>query len=230
MEPSSFREIGKETLYSGYKHMEHHIIPVTAFEQNSTLLWCKRTRRGAVVDPGGDIPRIMDAARAAGVTVDKILLTHGHIDHAGGAQALSEQWDIPIEGPHPDDEFLLTQLPDQASLFGFPPCSACRPDRWLSHGDVIHFGQITLDVLHTPGHTPGHVAFFHPGSRLACVGDVLFAGSVGRTDFPRGDYDQLLRSINNTLLTLGDDVRFIPGHGPTSTFGYERRHNPFLIA
>jgi hydroxyacylglutathione hydrolase len=209
--------------------MEYRILPVTAFAQNCSLLWCEATKQAAVVDPGGDLDRIVGEAARQGVTITKILLTHGHIDHAGGTAELAAQLSIPIEGPQRGDDYWLRQLPEQGQMFGFPGrCSAFVPDRWLNDGDQVTFGDVVLEVVHTPGHTPGHVTFFHRPSKLALVGDVLFAGSIGRTDFPGGDYDTLIRSIRQGLWPLGDDVEFIPGHGPMSTFGEERRSNPFV--
>jgi glyoxylase-like metal-dependent hydrolase (beta-lactamase superfamily II) len=161
-------------------------------------------------------------------TLEKILLTHGHIDHAGATAQLARQRSLPIEGPHREEAFWIDQLPAQSQRFGFPPSEAFTPDRWLEHGDTVTVGNETLQVLHTPGHTPGHVAFFHAPSRVAIVGDVLFQGSIGRTDFPRGDFDTLVRSIRERLWPLGNDVTFIPGHGPVSTFGRERATNPYV--
>ncbi len=204
------------------------IIPVTPFEQNATLLWCSATRRAAVVDPGGDLERIEAAIAKEGLTLEKILVTHGHIDHAGGVAELAERCGVPIEGPQEEDAFWIEQMPSQAQMFGFPHCRTFVPDRWLHQGDRVRVGEVELEVLHCPGHTPGHVVFFEPQSKLAIVGDVLFAGSIGRTDFPRGDYDTLIDSIRGRLWPLGDEVRFIPGHGPMSTFGEERRSNPFV--
>ena len=208
--------------------MDYQIIPVTAFAQNCTLLWCEETRQAAVVDPGGDLDRVTAAAAQRGVTIAKVLLTHGHIDHAGGTAELARRFSVPIEGPQRGDEFWIRQMPEQGQAFGFPACDAFTPDRWLEEGDTVEFGNVVLEVLHTPGHTPGHITFFHRPSKLALVGDVLFAGSIGRTDFPGGDYDTLIRSIKERLFPLGDDVEFICGHGPMSTLGEERRHNPFL--
>ena len=208
--------------------MDYRILPVTPFAQNCTLLWCEQTMKGAAVDPGGDIDSIVAAALRLGVTLEKLLLTHGHIDHAGGTAALAARLAIPVEGPQREDAFWIDQLPNQSRMFGFPDCAAFTPDRWLEDGDTVQVGNETLEVLHTPGHTPGHVCFFHRGAKLALVGDVLFAGSIGRTDFPRGDYDTLLRSIRHKLWPLGNDVKFIPGHGPMSTFGEERESNPFV--
>ncbi|NJD25626.1 MAG: MBL fold metallo-hydrolase [Betaproteobacteria bacterium] len=208
--------------------MRYAIVPVTPFEQNCTVLWCEETRRAAVVDPGGDIPRILAALTREGLQLEKILVTHGHIDHAGGVAALAERAGVPIEGPHVEDRFWIDGMAQQSRMFGFPGVQGFTPDRWLQGGDSVCFGNVTLDVLHCPGHTPGHVVFFDAAGRLAQVGDVLFQGSIGRTDFPRGDHGTLIRSIREVLFPLGDDVSFIPGHGPMSTFGEERRHNPFL--
>lgn len=208
--------------------MKTTVIPVTAFQQNCSLLWCEDTMEGTVVDPGGDLDRILESAKDAGVTLVKILLTHAHVDHVGGTAELAERLGIPIEGPQKEDRFWIDLLPKQCEMFGFPPAATFTPDRWLEDGDTVQFGHQTLEVIHCPGHTPGHVAFFHPGERLAIVGDVLFKGSIGRTDFPRGDYGALVKSIRERLFPLGDDVVFIPGHGPWSTFGDERRTNPFV--
>lgn len=208
--------------------MQHKIIPVTPFQQNCTLLWCEQTMEAAVVDPGGDISLILAAVQQQGVTLRKILLTHGHIDHAGGTAELVAQLGLPVEGPHEGDQPLLAQLVQQGRMFGLASGGSFTPDRWLQDGDQVSFGKITLDVLHCPGHTPGHVVFFHAQSKLALVGDVLFQGSIGRTDLPGGDTQTLLDSIRNKLWPLGNEVRFIPGHGPLSTFGDERRYNPFV--
>lgn len=204
------------------------IIPVTQFDQNCTLLMCDETRRAAVVDPGGDIEHILAAIADEGVHVERILLTHAHIDHAGATADLAERLGVPIEGPHEGDRFWIDQLPAQSKMFGFPPAKAFEPTRWLHQGDVVSVGNVRMDVLHCPGHTPGHVVFFSAADRIAIVGDVLFQGSIGRTDFPGGNHGQLISSIRDNLFPLGDDVTFVPGHGPTSTFGDERRHNPFV--
>lgn len=209
--------------------MKYRVIPVTPFEQNCTLLWCEKTLHGAVVDPGGDVPRILAAITEEGVTVDKLLVTHGHIDHAGAAAELAKKLNVQIEGPHADDAFLLDELPGQSQRYGFPLAASFTPSRWLKDGDSVQVGEEKLTVLHTPGHTPGHVMFFDSTANLALVGDVLFRGSIGRTDFPRGDFNTLISSIREKLFPLGDDVAFISGHGPMSTFGSERRSNPFLI-
>ena len=208
--------------------IDYRIIPVTPFAQNCSLLWCTDTRKAAVVDPGGDVARIEAAIAEAGVEVEKILLTHGHIDHAGATAELSTKLGVPIEGPQEEERFWIDALEQQCRMFGFPPVQGFEPDRWLNDGDTVQIGQASLQVLHTPGHTPGHVVFFSAPSKLAIVGDVLFAGSIGRTDFPRGDHGTLISSIREKLWPLGDDVTFIPGHGPQSTFGAERRTNPFV--
>jgi glyoxylase-like metal-dependent hydrolase (beta-lactamase superfamily II) len=208
--------------------LKYRVIPVTPFEQNCTLLWCTETRKAAVVDPGGDLDRVRAAAKAEGVTLEKILLTHAHIDHAGGTAELAKSEGLPIEGPHKEDNFWIQGLAMQAQMFGFPAPEVFTPNRWLEDGDTVTVGNETLEVLHTPGHTPGHVVFFHRGSKLAQVGDVLFNGSIGRTDFPKGDYNTLIHSIREKLFPLGDDVSFICGHGPMSTFGQERATNPFV--
>jgi glyoxylase-like metal-dependent hydrolase (beta-lactamase superfamily II) len=204
------------------------VIPVTAFQQNCSLIWSEASGEGAVIDPGGDLDRIREAIDENGVRLTKILLTHPHIDHAGGTGELAAEYGLPIEGPHTADRYWIEQLAEQSRMFGFPPARDFLPNRWLAQGDTVQVGGETLEVGHCPGHTPGHVVFFHRPSRIAFVGDVLFAGSIGRTDFPGGDYDTLIRSISERLWPLGDDVTFVPGHGPTSTFGEERRSNPFV--
>lgn len=208
--------------------MKFTLIPVTAFEQNCTLISCDETKRAAVVDPGGDIDRILQEVEEQGVTLEKILITHGHIDHAGAAGELSRRLRIPIEGPHKEDQFWIDDLAQQAKMFGFPPAESFEPARWLKQGDRVQVGNQELEVRHCPGHTPGHVVFFNPDDKVAIVGDVLFSGSIGRTDFPKGDHATLLRSIREQLWSMGDDVEFIPGHGPVSTIGHERVTNPFL--
>jgi len=207
--------------------LNYQIIPVTPFEQNCSLLWCDETQRAAVVDPGGDIARILGVVKSKGLSLEKILVTHGHIDHAGAVAELAERLSLPIEGPQHEDDFWIENLSQQSRMFGFPEARSFTPDRWLEQGDCVSFGNVELMVLHCPGHTPGHVAFFNERGRLAVVGDVLFKGSIGRTDFPKGDFDTLISSIHNRLWPLGDDVAFIPGHGPMSTIGAERRSNPF---
>jgi glyoxylase-like metal-dependent hydrolase (beta-lactamase superfamily II) len=208
--------------------MKTLIIPVTDFQQNCSLIWCEKTLQAALIDPGGDIDFILEQVEKAGVTLVKILLTHGHLDHVSATAELAERFSLPIEGPQREELFLLESLPQHCASYGFPPAKSFTPTRWLEQGDTVQFGEQTLEVLHCPGHTPGHIVFFHRGERLAFVGDVLFRGSIGRTDFPRGDYEQLIDSIRGRLWPLGDDVKFIPGHGPRSTFGAERRSNPFV--
>ena len=208
--------------------MRYLVIPVTPFEQNCTIFWCEKTRQAVVIDPGGDIERIQRALRDESLTLAKILVTHGHIDHAGGVAALSEATGVNlIEGPHEEDRFWIDRLGTDGAKYGMEGASF-EPDRWLRDGDQVTVGNLVLDVIHCPGHTPGHVVFFHAPSKLVQVGDVLFQGSIGRTDFPRGDHATLIRSIHEQLFPLGDDVEFIPGHGPMSNFGEERRYNPFL--
>jgi len=204
------------------------VVPVTPFQQNCSVLVCEQTLRAAVVDPGGDLDRIDAALGAQGASVEKVLLTHGHIDHCGQAGTFAQRHGVPIEGPHEEDRFWIAQLGEQGRQFGMRGAAAFEPDRWLVDGDTVQFGRQTLEVLHAPGHTPGHVIFFHPTARLAIVGDVLFQGSIGRTDFPRGDHATLIGSITRKLWPLGDDVTFVPGHGPISTFGDERASNPFV--
>jgi len=203
------------------------IIPVTPYEQNCSLIWCTKTMRGAFVDPGGDLDKLTQALEKTGVTLEKLLITHGHMDHCGMAGVFAQQMGVPIEGPNEADRYWIEGLDNAATRFGLPG-ESFEPDRWLVDGDTVSVGELTLDVVHCPGHTPGHVVFVHAPSRLAMVGDVLFAGSIGRTDFPGGNHQQLLDSITGKLWPLGDDITFIPGHGPTSTFGHERRTNPFV--
>ena len=208
--------------------MRYAIVPVTPFEQNCTIFWCESTLQAVVVDPGGDVDRILHKLEDEKLNLAKILVTHGHIDHAGAVAALAEQTGVPIEGPHEDDRFWIEGMPQQSKMFGFPSVQCFEPTRWLKDGDKVHFGDVELDVLHCPGHTPGHVVFYNKQSHLAQVGDVLFQGSIGRTDFPKGDHETLIRSIKERLFPLGDEVEFIPGHGPMSSFGEERKYNPFL--
>lgn len=208
--------------------MKCAIVPVTPYQQNCSILVCEETKKAAVVDPGGDLEKIEDALKQLDVKLEKIFLTHGHMDHCAIAGKVREKYGIPIEGPHIDDKFWIEKLPESCRMSGFPHADVFESDRWLDEGDTIQFGNQTLAVRHCPGHTPGHVIFFHADARVAIVGDVLFQGSIGRTDFPKGDHDTLIASIQEKLWPLGDDVAFIPGHGPTSTFGHERETNPFV--
>lgn len=203
------------------------IVPVTPLQQNCTLLWCTKTMRGAFVDPGGDLDRLKAAAAQAGVTIEKILITHGHIDHCGQAGILAAELGVPIEGPHEDDLFWISQLEEDGHRYGING-KPFAPDRWLQDRDTVTVGELTLDVRHCPGHTPGHVVFHHPESKLAIVGDVLFQGSMGRTDFPRGNHQDLIDSITQRLWPMGGDTAFVPGHGPMSTFAHERASNPYV--
>jgi glyoxylase-like metal-dependent hydrolase (beta-lactamase superfamily II) len=204
------------------------IVPVTPFQQNCAVVWDSESMRGAVIDPGGNVPRIRETLEKLGVTAEAILLTHGHIDHAGGAAELAAALAVPVAGPDSRDLFLLQGLAEQGRGFGMTEARAVQPDRWLTEGETVTIAGHAFNVLHCPGHTPGHIVLVDPTSRFAIVGDVLFRGSVGRTDFPYGDHDALLTAIRTKLLPLGDDIGFICGHGPNSTFGEERRTNPFV--
>jgi glyoxylase-like metal-dependent hydrolase (beta-lactamase superfamily II) len=203
------------------------IIPVTPLQQNCTLLWCTKTMRGTFTDPGGDLAKLKAAAQHAGVTIEKILLTHGHIDHCGSAGILAEELGVPIEGPHEADRFWISRLDDDGKRWGITG-KPFEPDRWLQDGDTATVGELPFNVRHCPGHTPGHVVFHHPESNLAIVGDVLFKGSIGRWDFPMGNHQQLIESITQKLWPMGGETAFVPGHGPMSTFGHERATNPFV--
>lgn len=208
--------------------LQYQIIPVTPFQQNCTLFWCQQTKEAVVIDPGGDIELIQAAIEQQQLTLVKVLLTHAHIDHAGATQSVANFYNVPIEGPHQEDQFWIDLIPEQKARFGFEHAETFSTDRWLNQGDKVYFGNIELEVYFCPGHTPGHVVFYHAASKLAQVGDVLFHGSIGRTDFPRGDHARLISSIRENLFPLGDDVQFIPGHGPMSTFGAERKSNPHV--
>ncbi len=208
--------------------MKYRINPVTEYQQNSTLLWCEKTMQAAVTDPGGDIDQILQSCKEEGVTLTKIILTHGHIDHVGYTNELAERTGVPVVGPHKDDAFLLDEIADYAERTGLTHSGPFRPSKWLKDGDSVSVGDASLEIVHCPGHTPGHVVLVHSDDRVAIVGDVLFKGSIGRTDFPHGNHADLISSIKNKLIPLGDDITFIPGHGPTSTFGEERVNNPFI--
>lgn len=203
------------------------IIPVTPFQQNCSILWCTATNRAAVIDPGGEPSQVQAALLQQGLTVERILVTHGHVDHAAGVADLKAQTGVPVEGPHTADGFWLEDLPVRGLEYGMRYAKSFTPDRWLADGDTVTVGNLTLAVLHCPGHSPGHVVFYHAPSRFAVVGDVVFQGSIGRTDFPGGDHATLIRSIREKLFPLGDDITFLPGHGNPSTFGQERKTNPF---
>ncbi len=209
--------------------LKYRVTPVTDYQQNCSLVWCSTTHKAALIDPGGDIELLLRAVKEEGVELEKILLTHGHLDHVGGAQRIAEQLSIPIIGPHQADAFWLERLADQAKMFGFAPIEPFMPDQWLVEGGQVSIGNELFEVLHCPGHTPGHIVFYNAASQIAFVGDVLFQNSVGRSDFPMGNHADLISSIKEKLLPLGDEVRFIPGHGPSSTFGAERSNNPYLV-
>jgi len=209
--------------------MKYHIIPVTAFGQNCSVIYCEKTRQAAIVDPGGEAEKIQREVSALGVQVTQVLLTHGHLDHVGAATEIAAFYQVPIIGPHKEDQFLLDGLPEQSRMFGLDFCAAFTPDQWLAEGDVVQVGEETFSVLECPGHTPGHIVFINDAARFAVSGDVIFRGGVGRSDFPRGNHEDLIASIKNKLLPLGDDIVFLPGHGPMSTLGEEKRSNPFLL-
>lgn len=208
--------------------LQYKIVPVTPLQQNCSILWCDETMEAAVVDPGGDVGRIQAALAGTGARLTKILLTHGHLDHVGGTQELARLAAVPVIGPQALDAFWLDAVPEQCRMFGFAPLVAFHPDQWLEEGQSVNVGREVLEVYHTPGHTPGHVVFYSRSAQLALVGDVLFAGSIGRSDFPQGNHQELIDSIRTKLWPLGREVRFIPGHGPMSTFGDERDTNPFV--
>jgi glyoxylase-like metal-dependent hydrolase (beta-lactamase superfamily II) len=208
--------------------LHYTTIPVTAFQQNCSLVWCDETQQAAVIDPGGDLDQILAEVKQRELTLTQIWQTHAHIDHAGGTAELAAKLNLPIIGPHPADQFWIDGLAQQSKMFGFPPADAFTPTRWLHDGDTVTVGHSTLNVRHCPGHTPGHVVFHSPEIKRAFVGDVLFAGSIGRTDFPQGDHDTLIASITQRLWPMGDDTVFIPGHGPESSFGRERQSNPYV--
>ena len=208
--------------------MRYQIIPVTPFQQNCTVFWNEETKKGGIVDPGGDLALLNKFIDEQGIEIEKILVTHGHLDHAGSVKAMAAERNIPIIGPHKDDKFWIDGMPDAAAQYGFPEALAFEPDQWLEHGDKVTVADVDFDVVHCPGHTPGHVVFVQSDDKVAMVGDVLFQGSIGRTDFPKGNYQQLIDSITQRLWPLGLDITFIPGHGPTSTFEAEKKTNPFV--
>ena len=208
--------------------LRYHTVPVTAFSQNCSIVWCDQTLAAAVIDPGGDLPELLAEIDRRGLRLEQIWLTHAHIDHAGGTGTLARERGLPIVGPHPGDQYWIDGLAQQARMFGFPPAEPFTPTRWLADGDAVQIGQSTLAVRHCPGHTPGHVVFHSAEIGRCFVGDVLFAGSIGRTDFPGGDHATLIASITGRLWPMGDETVFIPGHGPESTFGRERRSNPYV--
>ena len=208
--------------------LQYHTHPVTAFQQNCSIVWCDATLEAAIIDPGGDVDALLAEVAQRGLHLKALWLTHAHIDHAGGTGELAARLDLPIIGPHPADQFWIDALPQQSAMFGFPAAQAFAPTRWLQDGDTVQIGHETLNVRHCPGHTPGHVVFHAPQIGRAFVGDVLFAGSIGRTDFPQGNHQQLIDSITERLWPMGDATVFIPGHGPESSFGRERQSNPYV--
>jgi hydroxyacylglutathione hydrolase len=208
--------------------LQIRIVPVTAFQQNCSMIWDDVSKRAAFVDPGGDVDKLVSALDHFGLSLSRIWLTHGHLDHAGAAAELRERTGVAVEGPHRDDQFWLDQIENSAARYGMSGGRSVTPDRYFEDGDVLDFEGVRFDVAHTPGHTPGHVVIHNRDAKLAFVGDVLFAGSIGRTDLPRGDHQQLIDSITSKLWPLGEDMQFVPGHGPTSSFGQERRTNPFV--
>ena len=208
--------------------LRYQIIPVTPFQQNCTVFWNEDTKKGGIVDPGGDLQLLNKFIDEQGIEIEKILVTHGHLDHAGSVKAMADERQIPIIGPHKDDKFWIDGMPEAAAQYGFPEALAFEPDQWLEHGDTVEVAGVEFNVVHCPGHTPGHVVFVQSEDKIAMVGDVIFQGSIGRTDFPKGNYQQLIDSITQRLWPLGLDITFIPGHGPTSTFDAETKTTPFV--
>ena len=208
--------------------MAYCTLPVTAFEQNCSIAWCDHTREAVIIDPGGDEEKIHAAVSREGVRPVMVALTHGHLDHVGATAVVARHYGIPVVGPHPDDRFWIDALQQQVQMFGFPPVENFMPDRWLQAGDRLEYGDRVMEVLHCPGHTPGHLVFYDPAGKVAFVGDVIFRGSIGRTDFPKGNHQQLLNSIRSQIFTLGPDVELVPGHGPNTSVGVEKASNPFV--
>ena len=208
--------------------MKYQSVPVTPFEQNCSVIWCEKTKECAFVDPGGDIDKLSAVVEKEGLKPAAIWLTHGHLDHVGGTVALSERYQLPIIGPQEEDAFWLDALPEQSKMFGFPPHDAFRPTKWLNHGDILTLGEETFGVRFTPGHTPGHVVLLNESAKIVFVGDVLFAGSIGRTDFPRGNHQELMDSIKNQLWPMEDDVVVVSGHGPNTSIGHEKKTNAYV--
>jgi len=209
--------------------LQYQLIPVTSFKQNCSLVWCDETNEAVIIDPGGDVELLITALKENKVNLKAIWLTHGHLDHIGGTAELIKQFNLPVIGPHKDDEFLINAIPQQIQMFGFSAVESFLPDKWLNEGEELKLGHEKFSVIYAPGHTPGHIVLKHDKQKLLWVGDVIFKHSIGRTDFPRGNQQQLIASIKNKLLSLSDDYRFIPGHGPESTIGEERQNNPFLV-
>ena len=208
--------------------VRYQMIPVTPLQQKWTVFWSPETKRGGIVDPGCELSLIRNFLSENDITLEKILCTHGHLDHVGAVSELARELSLPVIGPHKDDLFWIEGLPEAAEIYGFQNVETFVPDQWLEDGDKVEAAGVTFDVVHCPGHTPGHVIFYQPDDNIAMVGDVIFQGSIGRTDFPKGDHQQLITSITQKLWPLGQDVTVVPGHGPTSTFGEERRSNPFV--
>lgn len=208
--------------------MHYQILPVTPYQQNCSLVWCETSNIAALIDPGGESTRLISEVRQRNLTLEKVILTHGHLDHVGAANEIAQQFNIPIIGPHEADQFWFDWLPGQAEMFNFPPLEAFLPQQWVKEGDRITVGEIQFQVFHCPGHTPGHIVLYEPNNKLLFAGDVIFQGSIGRTDFPKGNHGELIESIRNKILSLDEDITIVPGHGPITTVGYEKLHNPFL--